>query len=351
MREELVMRNVSRLAELPTWERKPVTPWTAAEVRAFLEAAKDDALSPAFVLLLLYGLRRDEVLGLRWRDVDDEDGELRVCQHIQRVHGELRIGPVKVLLAAVTCLCSTWPPRSWRPATLSRPPTAPSWAAPGRDTGLIFTTRTGWPIEPRNMARSFHRICRAHGLREINVHHVRHTTATLLKNLGVPARDAQLILGHSRLAVTLEIYTHGDRKTLPHSAQRNLVDHRGVQVLDLLDWPGKLVNLAARLDVPEVPHGRDHVDGWEPVFDNKLTGLLPVGDLVLVRETAGYSERASTCPKYCSTASGTPARKAPSNSSTAALCSRTSASMASIRNSCAARASCSWRARVSSASA
>jgi integrase len=90
MREELVMRNVARLAELPAWERKPITPWTAAEARAFLDAAKDDPLYPAFVLLLLYGLRRGEVLGLRWRDVDEEDGELRVRQHIQRVHGELR---------------------------------------------------------------------------------------------------------------------------------------------------------------------------------------------------------------------------------------------------------------------
>jgi integrase len=45
----------------------------------------------------------------------------------------------------------------------------------------------------------------------ISLHHLRHTTATLLKNLGVPARDAQLILGHSRLAVTLEIYSHEDK--------------------------------------------------------------------------------------------------------------------------------------------
>ena len=62
------------------------------------------------------------------------------------------------------------------------------------------------------MARSFRRICEAHGLRPITLHHLRHTTATLLKNLQVPARDAQLILGHSRLAVTLEIYTHEDRQ-------------------------------------------------------------------------------------------------------------------------------------------
>jgi integrase len=80
------------------------------------------------------------------------------------------------------------------------------------DSGLIFTTRSGKPVEPRNLVRSFRRICANAKIRAIKVHHLRHTTATLLKNLGVPARDAQLILGHSRLAVTLEIYTHEDRQ-------------------------------------------------------------------------------------------------------------------------------------------
>ncbi len=212
MREELVMRNVARLAELPAWERKPITPWTAAEARAFLDAAEDDPLYPAFMLLLLYGLRRGEVLGLRWRDVDDEDNELRVRQQIQRVHGELRIGPVKSAagrrdLPLLTLAAEVLELRRAAQAA-DRLELGRAW----QDAGLIFTTRTGRPIEPRNMARSFHRICTTHGLRAINVHHVRHTTATLLKNLGVPARDAQLILGHSRLAVTLEIYTHEDRQ-------------------------------------------------------------------------------------------------------------------------------------------
>lgn len=78
------------------------------------------------------------------------------------------------------------------------------------DTDLVFTTRTGRPIEPRNLVRSFRRICEANHIRLIKVHHVRHTVASLLKALGVPSRDAQVILGHSRLAVTLEIYTHTD---------------------------------------------------------------------------------------------------------------------------------------------
>ena len=67
VREELVPRNVARLVELPTWEPGAIVPWSSGEAIAFLQAAADDPLYPAFVLLLLYGMRRGEVLGLRWR--------------------------------------------------------------------------------------------------------------------------------------------------------------------------------------------------------------------------------------------------------------------------------------------
>jgi integrase len=212
MREELVVRNVARLVELPTWERKPVTPWTVAEARAFLEAAKNDPLYPAFVLLLLYGLRRGEVLGLRWRDIDKDDGELRVRQQVQRIKGELRLYSVKTAAGRRDLPLL---PIAQTVLDLRRQAQAADRAEMGRawlDNGLVFTTKTGRPVEPRNLVRSFHRICGGNKFRPIKVHHLRHTTATLLKNLGVPARDAQIILGHSRLAVTLEIYTHEDRQ-------------------------------------------------------------------------------------------------------------------------------------------
>jgi hypothetical protein len=80
----------------------------------------------------------------------------------------------------------------------------------GTDNELVFTTSSGRPIEPRNFVRSFWLICERGDIRVIKLHHVLHTTATLLKNLGVPARDAQLILGHSQISVTQEIYQHDD---------------------------------------------------------------------------------------------------------------------------------------------
>jgi integrase len=160
------------------------------------------------VLLLPYGLRRGEVLGLSWPDVDFDQDVIHVRQQLIRAGHQLQLGPVKtaagrrklpllgiardVLLVEQTDMASK--------------PSGNSWAR----HELVFTTRTGSAIEPRNLARSFERICRQATLRPIRLHDLRHTTATLHKQLGVPPRDAMEIPGHSRIAVTMEIYTAGD---------------------------------------------------------------------------------------------------------------------------------------------
>jgi len=77
-------------------------------------------------------------------------------------------------------------------------------------TRLAFTTKTGRPVEPRNLVRSFTRICEDNGIRKIRVHAIRHTTAKLLKDLGVAARDTQIILGHANVTTTQQIYTYVD---------------------------------------------------------------------------------------------------------------------------------------------
>jgi len=210
VREELISRNVARLVELPEWRPGPVRPWTADEARRFLAACKPDPLYVAFVLLVLYGLRRGEVLGLRWQDIDFEAGTIRVEQQLQQVGGQMHLGPVKTQAGRrkLPLLKLARDALQAQAKTQARYRAEMGSAWPRTD--LIFTTRTGRPVGPRNFVRSFRRICEANDIRLIKLHHVRHTVASLLKALGVPARDAQIILGHSRLAVTLEIYTHTD---------------------------------------------------------------------------------------------------------------------------------------------
>ncbi|HET7018043.1 MAG TPA: site-specific integrase, partial [Streptosporangiaceae bacterium] len=210
MREELVVRNVAQLADLPGWEPPSITPWSSAEATAFLRASATDPLAAAFVLLVLYGMRRGEVLGLRWQDIDSDAKLIRVRQQVQRVQGELHIGPVKtragkrdlpVLSLALAQLDSRKQDQDQDRANLGS-----AWP----DLDLVFTTRTGRPIEPRNFVRSFTRICEQNAIRRISVHAVRHTTASLLKDLKVPPRDAQVILGHANFTTTQQIYTHVD---------------------------------------------------------------------------------------------------------------------------------------------
>ncbi len=211
-REELINRNVARLVELPTWEPGEVRPWSVDEALSFLKAARQDPLYPAFVLLLLYGMRRGEALGLRWRDVDLDIGNLCVRQQLQRIRGSLRTGPVKTRagnrelpipsLARVALLT-----RQQQQAR-DREAFGEAW----QDTGLVFTTRSGRPVEPRNLDRSFRRICDNSKIRVIKVHHLRHTTASLLKKLRVPPRDAQMILGHAHISTTMQIYTYVDEE-------------------------------------------------------------------------------------------------------------------------------------------
>ena len=210
VREELISRNVARLVELPQWQRGTIQPWTAQEAQRFLAAARPDPLYPAFVLLTLYGLRRGESLGIRWSDVDFDTGTIHIRQQLLRVRGQLILGPVKTQagqrdLALLDLARDALLEQVARQAEYQ---VAMGTAWP--DTDLVFTTRTGRPVEPRNLIRSFRRICEANKVRIIKVHHLRHTVGSLLKDLGVPARDAQAILGHTRISTTLEIYTNVD---------------------------------------------------------------------------------------------------------------------------------------------
>ncbi|MFC0112288.1 site-specific integrase [Kibdelosporangium aridum] len=169
--------------------------YTVDEAKLFLRAAENDPLYPAFVFLILYGLRRGEVLGLRRCDLDFTGSVLHVRQQVQQLQGQLHIGPVKTeagerdlpLVGVIGEAFVDWQQRqgdlSHQVDRANKPET------------LVFRTSTGRPIQPRNLMRSFRRICMQQGIRIVRIHDLRHTTATLLKDLGVADRDIQLILG------------------------------------------------------------------------------------------------------------------------------------------------------------
>jgi integrase len=208
VREEVIPRNVAQLTTLPVEHRPRRTAWTAAQARSFLRAAEQDSAHPVFVLAVVYGMRRGEIAALQWDDIDFTQDRLAVRASLVRVGGRLVRGPVKTAagVRALPLVALT------RTALLAqRASQAEQRAVAGTtdwlESGYVFTTRSGRPVEPRNVSRSFDRIVAGAGLPRIVFHDLRRTAATLLKDLGVPARDAQVILGHANIAVTLGIYS------------------------------------------------------------------------------------------------------------------------------------------------
>jgi integrase len=177
--------------------------------RWFLESVwhRGEALYAAFVLVLVLGLRRGEVLGLAWDQVDLDEAELYVGEQLQRVRHELVRREVKTETSEAPLplpeLCVTALKIRKRRQDADQDRAGDGWI----DIGLVFTTRHGTPVEPRKLNRSFDRCVTAARVPRITVHGTRKTCASLLAALDVHPRVAMRILRHSKIALTMEIYT------------------------------------------------------------------------------------------------------------------------------------------------
>ncbi|AXH89737.1 tyrosine-type recombinase/integrase [Micromonospora aurantiaca] len=220
--EELVASNPAKALRISHRYRPKFTPWTADEAKRFLKTARDDRWYALYSVALALGLRRGEALALRWVDVDLVDNVLRVRQSLQRTGGELRFGPVKTdgserAVALPLSLVDVL--RGHRALQRTeREAAGDRW----QDHGLLFTTKIGTPIEPRNINRHFDQLCERAGVRRIRVHDLRHSCATLLYDQGVPLERIQDVLGHSSPTVTKSIYVEATRRV-----QQDAVDRLG----------------------------------------------------------------------------------------------------------------------------
>jgi len=209
MRDELVPRNVAALVRVPVPRSAKRTAWTVDEARQFLESARkdDDPLYAGYVLLLVLGLRRGELLGLAWRDVDLDAREAHIGWQVQRVGGELLRRKTKTASSQAPLPL----PDICVKALESRKTLEARWRLAAGEawgtSGLILTTRHGDAIDPRNFHRAFKARAAAACVPEIAVHSTRRTCASLLVALDVHPRVAMSILRHSQIAVTMDIYS------------------------------------------------------------------------------------------------------------------------------------------------
>jgi integrase len=217
-KNQLVTRNVSEATTLPGGRTRKMRPLSLEEVHQFLTAVKDDRLFAAMFLELGTGVRRGELLGLRWQDLDLEAGVLHVRQTLVRVgNHEAAAGGRR------TRLIFQEPKTEQSRRTIPIPEEiiealrrhkarqAQERLLMGEayeDHGLVFCQANGLPIDPRNFTRAFERLLQQAGIPRIRFHDGRHTFATLMLELGEAPKTVQTMLGHTKIDTTLDIYSH-----------------------------------------------------------------------------------------------------------------------------------------------
>jgi integrase len=210
--EELITRNVAAVVKVPSGRTRKAQAWSSDEDTAFLESARadDDPLYAAYVLTLVLGLRKGEVLGLAWDDVDldQDEPQLYIAWQLQRVGGKLLRRETKTEASdaglPLPAICVAALELRAEAQKGQRGDAGDAWQ--GAKPVLVFTGAYGTPVEPRTFNRAFTARCAKAGIRQITVHDARRTCATLLVDLDVHPRVVMQILRHAQFAVTMEIY-------------------------------------------------------------------------------------------------------------------------------------------------
>ncbi|WP_165521984.1 tyrosine-type recombinase/integrase [Micromonospora zingiberis] len=222
MRAEKLSRNVAALADRPRETRRKVKPWKPEQLGAWLDAIAGERLYPLYHLGAFAGLRRGELCGVSWDDVDLDAGHIIVAWQITgisyrkakvaekqgqavsyRVRPKTSDGEDRTVdLDAVTILVL----RAWR-RQQAKERLALGRAYRNREN-LVFTRADGTPLDPDQVYKTFKRLARRHGLPDVALHHLRHGSASLQIEGGVDIAVISKRLGHSKISLTSDTYGH-----------------------------------------------------------------------------------------------------------------------------------------------
>ena len=186
---------------------------TKDEALHFLRETRADRLYPAFLLDIGTGLRRGELLALRWQDVDLDAGTIQVRQQLQRVKGgaeksRLVINEPKTKLSRRMVPISPTVVKALLAHKARQNENRLFLGTTYAQGDLVFCTAAGRPLEPRTIKRSFDRLLKKVGLEHMTIHGLRHTFATAMLTAGVQPKIVQELLGHSRIATAQDTYSH-----------------------------------------------------------------------------------------------------------------------------------------------
>lgn len=197
MEQRLVTKNPTQSCALPKVEHKEMKTLTADQLSTFFHEAKDSGVYELYYLDLATGLRRGELLGLKWTDVDLVRGVLKIQQAISRQNGKVVEAPLKTKNA-------------YRTLPLSADAISVLKMQKNKvgSSEWLFPSPTGGPMSPDSVLHMLHRVLKRAGLPRIRFHDLRHTFATMALQNGVDVKTVSSMLGHYSAGFTLDTYAH-----------------------------------------------------------------------------------------------------------------------------------------------
>lgn len=207
MKWRIVSRNEAAMSTPVAVHRSEGRSLSPVQAKRLMETLETAPMGALFAVMLTTGMRRGEAIGLRWENVNLKKGVISIRQQVQRINGELKATEVKtdrsrrsINLAKPTVMAL----KRHQTAQKTERMASPAWT----ETGYVFTTGLGTPLDPRNVAKQFEVNCLKAKIGKWHPHELRHSAATLMLASGTPLQVVSAVLGHASIRITSDVYGH-----------------------------------------------------------------------------------------------------------------------------------------------
>ena len=194
--QKLIISNPAEGCSLPKLEHREMKTLTAEQLQSFLREAKESGVYEMYYIELATGLRRGELLGLKWEDINLTTGIIHVRRQVARINGEIVEAPLKTK-------------NSYRTVSIGEDAVGILIQQKEKShSEYVFSSPAGGPISPDSVLHMLHRVLKRAGLPMVRFHDLRHTFATLALQNGVDVKTVSGMLGHFSADFTLDTYAH-----------------------------------------------------------------------------------------------------------------------------------------------
>jgi integrase len=208
---EMLQRNVMDKIPCPKVEKKERVTWTLEQAKQFLDMSRkrNPNYYIAFLLAIFTGMRKSEILGLQWKDIDFDNNLIYIQRSLlYKKGGEYEFDDVKSASSRRTIAIDSFVSAELKKHKIRQNEYKLAFGPEYQDWNLVVTTYKGTPMNQRALSTELYLIQEKLGLPKIRFHDLRHTHATILLQLGANPKVISERLGHSDIGITLDIYSH-----------------------------------------------------------------------------------------------------------------------------------------------